>query len=78
MRCIADTGIIVALLAADDPFHGWAVEAFREHSPFFTCEAVLAEACSCFANPIPVLTLAARGVHPSHMKLKRLRLEKTV
>src|ERR1051325_11540189 len=61
MRCIADTGIIVALLAADDPFHGWAVQAFREHSPFFTCDAVLAEACSFFANPIPVLTLAARG-----------------
>jgi predicted nucleic acid-binding protein len=61
MRCIADTGVIVALLAADDPFHVWAADAFRQHSPFFTCDPVLAEACSFFANPIPVLTLVARG-----------------
>src|ERR1041385_4772720 len=61
MKCIADTGVIVALLAADDPFHQWAADAFRQHSPFFTCDAVLAEACSFFANPIPVLTLVSRG-----------------
>ena len=61
MRPIADTGVIVALLAADDPFHEWATDAFRRHSPFFTCDAVLTEACSFFVNPSPVLTLVSRG-----------------
>jgi predicted nucleic acid-binding protein len=53
--------VIVALLAADDPWHIWAVTAFRRHSPFFSCDAVIAEACSFFPNPRPVLTLVARG-----------------
>ncbi len=61
MKPIADTGLIVALLAADDPAHAWAVDAFRRHSPFYTCDAVLAEACSFFPTPAPVLTLVARG-----------------
>lgn len=61
MKPIADTGVIVALLAADDPAHAWAVEAFRKQSPFLTCDAVLAEACSFFVDPRPVLTLVARG-----------------
>jgi predicted nucleic acid-binding protein len=61
VKPIADTGVIVALLAADDPCHAWAADAFRQYSPLFTCEAVLAEACSFFPNPRPVLTLVARG-----------------
>ncbi len=61
MKPIADTGLIVALLAADDPAHAWAADAFRRHSPFYTCDAVLAEACSFFPTPEPVLTLVARG-----------------
>jgi predicted nucleic acid-binding protein len=61
VKPIADTGLIVALLAADDPAHAWAVDAFRRHSPFSTCDAVLAEACSFFPTPEPVLTLVARG-----------------
>ena len=61
MKPIADTGVIVALLAADDPCHAWAAEAFRRRSPFFTCDAVLAEACSFFPDPRPVLTLVLRG-----------------
>ncbi len=61
MKAIADTGVIVALLAADDPAHAWAAEAFRKQSPLYTCDAVLAEACSFFVNPRPVLTLVARG-----------------
>lgn len=61
MKPIADTGLIVALLAADDPHHGWAIDAFRRHSPFHTCDAVLAEACSFFPDPTPVLKLVARG-----------------
>jgi predicted nucleic acid-binding protein len=61
VKPIADTGLIVALLAADDPAHAWAADAFRRHSPFYTCDAVLAEACSFFPTPEPVLTLVARG-----------------
>jgi predicted nucleic acid-binding protein len=61
VKPIADTGVIVALLAADDPFHEWATEAFRQHSPFFTCDAVVAEACSFFPDPRPVLTMVSRG-----------------
>jgi uncharacterized protein len=61
MRAIADTGVIVALLARNDPCHLWAVHAFRHHSPMLTCDAVVAEACSFFPTPVPVLTLLARG-----------------
>lgn len=61
MKPIADTGLIVALLAADDPFHEWATRAFRENSPLFTCIAVVAEACSFLPDPRPVLTLISRG-----------------
>ncbi len=61
MKEIADTGLIVALLTRNDPFHRWALEAFRAHSPFFTCEAVLAEAGSFFPDPVDLLRLLARG-----------------
>ncbi len=60
MKPIADTGLIVALLAGDDPAHAWAVDAFRSRGPFYTCEAVLAEAASFFPTPQAVLTLVAR------------------
>jgi uncharacterized protein len=61
VKSIADTGVIVALLAADDPAHDWAAAAFRRNAPFFTCDAVLAEACSFFEDPVAVLKLVARG-----------------
>jgi predicted nucleic acid-binding protein len=58
---IADTGLVVALLTRNDPFHAWALEAFREHSPFVTCDAVLAEAASFFPDPVGLMELVARG-----------------
>ena len=61
MKEIADTGLIVALLARNDPFHSWALAAFRAHSPFLTCDAVLAEAASFFHDPVGVLRLVSRG-----------------
>ncbi len=61
MKEIADTGLIVALLTRNDPFHGWALEAFRACSPFVTCDAVLTEAGSFFPDPVGVLRLVARG-----------------
>jgi uncharacterized protein len=41
---IADTGPLVAFLVADDSYHPWAVERFKElRAPFLTCEPVLTE-----------------------------------
>jgi predicted nucleic acid-binding protein len=61
MKEIADTGLIVALLFRNDPCHRWAVEGFRDHAPFFTCDAVLAEAASFCPDPVAVLKLVTRG-----------------
>ena len=44
MNVIADTGLLVALVAERDHYHDWAVELARRITwPFLTCEAVLAE-----------------------------------
>lgn len=41
---IVDTGPLVAFLVADDRYHSWAVERFKElPAPFLTCEPVLTE-----------------------------------
>jgi predicted nucleic acid-binding protein len=61
MKEIADTGLIVALLARNDPFHAWALNGFRSYCPFFTCDAVLAEAGSFFSDPVGLLKLVSRG-----------------
>ncbi|PAW63590.1 MAG: hypothetical protein B9S38_17270 [Verrucomicrobiia bacterium Tous-C4TDCM] len=61
MKEIADTGLIVALLFRDDPFHPWALEAFRRCAPFLTCDAVLTEAASFCPDPVAVLKLVTRG-----------------
>ncbi|MFZ9938340.1 MAG: type II toxin-antitoxin system VapC family toxin [Luteolibacter sp.] len=61
MKEIADTGLIVALLFRNDPFHRWALDAFRNHAPFLTCDAVLAEAASFCPDPTAVLKLVTRG-----------------
>ncbi len=61
MKEIADTGLIVALLFRNDRFHPWALEAFRKHAPFHTCDAVLAEAGSFCPNPVAGLQLVSRG-----------------
>lgn len=61
MKEIADTGLIVALLARNDCHRDWALAAFRRHSPFYTCDAVLAEAGSFFTDPVGLLRLVTRG-----------------
>ena len=61
MKEIADTGLIVAFFMRNDPFHSWALDAFRSHCPFFTCDAVLAEAGSFFPDPVGLLRLVSRG-----------------
>jgi len=61
MTEIADTGLIVALLFRNDPFHRWALEAFHSYTPFLTCDAVLAEAASFCPDQVAVLKLVTRG-----------------
>lgn len=61
MKHIADTGIIVGLLTRNDPYHAWAAREFRLNAPFYTCEAVLVEACCFFPDPTWVLRLVERG-----------------
>ncbi|MBP7950707.1 MAG: hypothetical protein KA004_13735 [Verrucomicrobiales bacterium] len=61
MKEIADTGLLVALLTRNDPFHAWALDAFRAWSPFVACDAMLAEAGSFFPDPTGLLKLVSRG-----------------
>lgn len=66
-RIIVDTGPLVAYLQADEQYHEWTVERFSTlPPPFFTCEAVLAEACFLIArsggNPDDLLDLVERGL----------------
>ena len=45
MRVLLDTGPLVALLNKRDSHHAWSVEKAGDlQPPFYTCEAVLAEA----------------------------------
>jgi predicted nucleic acid-binding protein len=44
MKAIADTGLLVALVRANDQYHEWAEDIGAQISwPVLTCEAVLAE-----------------------------------
>ena len=61
MKEIAETGIIVAFLTRSDRYHPWALTAFRTHTPFYTCDAVLAEAGSFFPDPVALLSLVSNG-----------------
>ena len=61
MKKIADTGLLVAAADPHDRDHAWAAAALREHSPFFTCEAVVLETAWVLGSPRGVLGLLARG-----------------
>jgi predicted nucleic acid-binding protein len=61
MKNIADTGLLKALLDADDARHDWGVAQFHEHAPFYTCDAVLVELAFVLDTPIPGLELLQRG-----------------
>jgi uncharacterized protein len=64
---LLDSGVIVALLNRNEPYHFKSAEAIAAiRNPFTTCEAVLAESCFVLRN-IPgamdeVLTNVARGI----------------
>jgi predicted nucleic acid-binding protein len=61
MKKIADTGLLKALLDRDDLRHQWGIVQFREHAPFYTCEAVLVELAFLLGTPLPGLKLILRG-----------------
>lgn len=62
MRILLDTGPLVALLNRRDAFHAWSQERASELAPpFFSCEAVLAEAHFLLA-----------GVHQGNRRLIEL------
>jgi len=61
MKKIADTGLLKALLDADDLQHEWGIAQFREHAPFHTCEAVLVELAFLLGTSAPGLKLILRG-----------------
>src|SRR5580658_10735591 len=61
VRKIADTGLLKAALDADDWAHPWGSAQFREHAPFYTCDAVLVELAFLLGTPIPGLQLIVRG-----------------
>ena len=62
MRILVDTGPLVALLNRRDAFHAWSTEqAGNLAPPFFTCEAVIAEAHFLLA-----------GVHQGNQRLNEL------
>jgi hypothetical protein len=61
MRNIADTGLLLGALARNDRYHQHAREAFRQHAPWHTCDAVLVELSCHLDDPIPGLLLVQRG-----------------
>jgi len=61
MKKIADTGLLKALLDADDLEHKWGAAQFQEHAPFHTCEAVLVELAFLLGTSAPGLKLILRG-----------------
>ncbi len=64
-KSIVDAGPIIAFLNREDDFHAWAVRQFELFPKFYTCEAVIAEACARLSyggvNPQLVVALLERG-----------------
>ncbi len=61
MKNIADTGLLAAALDRSDRWHEWGAAQLRQGSPFYTCDAVLAELSFVIDDPVPGLKLVARG-----------------
>ena len=50
-KVIIDTGPLVAFLNKSDYYYGWTLTQFSQlNPPFFTCEAVISEACFLLRN----------------------------
>ncbi|MCU0425715.1 MAG: PIN domain-containing protein [Candidatus Kapabacteria bacterium] len=55
MRVIADTGFLVGYLDKADQYHQWAIKAAQHHKPpFYSCEAVIAEAAYLLGSRVGV------------------------
>jgi uncharacterized protein len=61
VKHIADTGMLAAALDRSDSWHAWGASQLRQESPFYTCDAVLAELSFVINDPTPGLKLVARG-----------------
>lgn len=61
MKKIADTGLLLAALDDNDPFHDWGKREFELHAPFSTCDAVLVELSYHLNDAIPGMKLVERG-----------------
>ncbi|TAE31175.1 MAG: PIN domain-containing protein [Candidatus Kapaibacterium sp.] len=60
MRVIVDTGFFVGYMDKDDQYHRWAVQAADRHKlPFYTCEAVIAEAAYMLQQRLGAKGIAA-------------------
>ena len=63
MKCIADTGFLVAFANRHDRHHAWALDvAERADPPLLTCEAVLAEAAFHLRSASVVLDMVREGL----------------
>jgi predicted nucleic acid-binding protein len=75
MKCIADTGSIVAFGNRDDGHHAWAIEvAGKITEPPLTCEAVLAEAACRRHDPIDGIAERYRDQRPDLADLCIIRM----
>ncbi len=62
LRKIADAGLIVGLLNRNDQYHEWALSVFeKETPPFYTCDAVIAEAGWRTGRPDRVVQMVLDG-----------------
>jgi uncharacterized protein len=62
---LLDAGPLVAYLIKEDEYHSWAIGQFGRFARFYTCEAVLAEACARLSyydkTPAIVMELVAKA-----------------
>jgi uncharacterized protein len=59
---IADAGLLIGFLNRKDAHHKWAAEIFeRESPPFYTAEAILAEAAAVLGTADDVLRMVEVG-----------------
>jgi len=62
LRKIADAGLLIAGLDAQDQYHGWARRVLEHESPpWLVCEPVLAEVCASIGTAEPVLEMLRQG-----------------
>ena len=62
MKKIADAGLLIGFLDRLDPHHQWAARVFETESPpFYTADAILAEAAAVLGTAAVVLQMVEAG-----------------